>query len=64
MPPGAARNALDCAFSDMDAKRAFQSVADLAGIGAMTPVMTAFTLDFDTPENMAEQAPPIASGRC
>jgi L-alanine-DL-glutamate epimerase-like enolase superfamily enzyme len=56
MPPGAARNALDCAFWDMDAKRAYRSVAELAGFGVVTPVVTAFTLDFDTPDRMAEQA--------
>jgi L-alanine-DL-glutamate epimerase-like enolase superfamily enzyme len=56
LPPGAARNALDCAFWDMDAKRAYCSVAELAGIGAVGPVVTGFTLDFDTPEKMAEQA--------
>src|ERR1700676_3848195 len=56
MPPGAARNALDCAFWDIDAKRAYRSVAELAGFGAMTPVVTAFTLALDTPEKMAELA--------
>src|ERR1700761_7169363 len=56
LPPGAARNALDCAFWDIDAKRAYCSVSDLAGLGAAPPVMTAFTLDFDTPDRMAEQA--------
>jgi L-Ala-D/L-Glu epimerase len=56
LPPGAARNALDCAFWDMDANRAYRSVAELAGLGAVTPVVTAFTLDFDTPDKMAEQA--------
>ena len=56
LPPGAARNALDCAFWDMDAKRAYRSVAELAGLGAMTPVVTAFTLGLDTPEKMAELA--------
>src|SRR5262249_56159800 len=56
LPPGAARNALDCAFWDMDAKRAYRSVAELAGLGALTPVVTAFTLDFDAPDKMAEQA--------
>jgi L-Ala-D/L-Glu epimerase / N-acetyl-D-glutamate racemase len=56
MPPGAARNALDCAFWDMDAKRSYCSVADLAGLDAVTPLVTAFTLDFDTPDKMAEQA--------
>jgi L-alanine-DL-glutamate epimerase-like enolase superfamily enzyme len=56
MPPGAARNALDCAFWDIDAKRAYRSVAELAGLGAVKPVVTAFTLDFDTPDRMAEMA--------
>jgi len=56
LPPGAARNALDCAFWDIDAKRAYCSVAELAGLGAVTPVVTAFTLALDTPEKMAEQA--------
>jgi len=56
MPPGAARNALDCAFWDIDAKRAYCSVAELAGLGAVKPVVTAFTLDFDTPNRMAEMA--------
>jgi L-alanine-DL-glutamate epimerase-like enolase superfamily enzyme len=56
LPPGAARNALDCAFWDMDAKRAYRSVAELAGLDAVPPLTTAFTLDFDTPDKMAEQA--------
>jgi L-alanine-DL-glutamate epimerase-like enolase superfamily enzyme len=56
MPPGAARNALDCAFWDMDAKRAYCSVAELAGPGAVTPVVTAITLAFDAPDRMAEMA--------
>jgi len=56
MPPGAARNALDCAFWDMDAKRAYRSVAELAGLGAVPPVVTAFTVAFDTPDKMGEQA--------
>jgi L-alanine-DL-glutamate epimerase-like enolase superfamily enzyme len=56
LPPGAARNALDCAFWDMDAKRAYRSVAEMAGLGTMAPVVTAYTIDFDTPDKMAEQA--------
>ena len=56
LPPGAARNALDCAFWDIDAKRAYCSVAELAGLGAVPPLMTAFTVAFDTPEKMAELA--------
>jgi L-Ala-D/L-Glu epimerase len=56
LPPGAARNALDCAFWDIDAKRAYRGVAELAGLGAASPVMTAFTIALDTPEKMAELA--------
>ncbi len=56
LPPGAARNALDCAFWDNDAKRAYRSVAELAGLGAMPPLMTAFTVAFDSPHGMAEHA--------
>lgn len=56
LPPGAARNVLDCAFWDMDAKRAYCSVAELAGFDTVKPVVTAFTLAFDTPDKMAEQA--------
>jgi len=55
LPPGAARNALDCAFWDIDAKRLYSTVADLAGLAA-GPVTTSFTLGLDTPEAMAEQA--------
>jgi L-Ala-D/L-Glu epimerase / N-acetyl-D-glutamate racemase len=56
LPPGAARNALDCAFWDIEAKRAYRSVAELAGLVAVAPVATAFTLALDTPEKMAELA--------
>jgi len=56
MPPGAARNALDAAFWDIEAKRAYRSVADLAGIGTLHPVVTAYTLSLDTPERMGAAA--------
>ncbi len=56
MPPGAARNALDCAFWDLDANRLYRNVAEIVGLGAVKPVTTAFTLAFDTPVKMAEQA--------
>ncbi len=56
LPPGAARNVLDCTFWDIDANRAYCSVADLAKLGAATPVTTAFTIALDTPDKMAEQA--------
>ena len=56
MPPGAARNALDAAFWDIEAKRANCRAADLAGLGPLKPVVTAYTLSLDTPERMGEAA--------
>ncbi len=56
LSPGAARNALDCAFWAIDANRAYCTVAELAGLDAVKPVMTAFTLSVDTPGKMAELA--------
>jgi L-alanine-DL-glutamate epimerase-like enolase superfamily enzyme len=56
MPPGAARNALDCALIDFQAKRIGRSAADRFGLGMLRPVETAYTLSLDTPEKMAEGA--------
>ncbi|HEX2447403.1 MAG TPA: N-acetyl-D-Glu racemase DgcA [Methyloceanibacter sp.] len=56
LPAGAARNALDCALWDLEAKRAGRSAAALAGIGSLQPVLTAFTLSLGTPEDMAAKA--------
>lgn len=56
LPPGAARNAVDCAMWDLEAKQAGVRVWDLAGVPAPGPLMTAFTLSLDTPENMEAAA--------
>jgi L-alanine-DL-glutamate epimerase-like enolase superfamily enzyme len=56
LPAGAARNALDCAFWDFEAKSAGQPVWKLAGLAAPKPQITAFTLSLDTPEVMREKA--------
>jgi L-alanine-DL-glutamate epimerase-like enolase superfamily enzyme len=56
LPAGAARNALDCALWDLEAKRSGRSAASLAGIGSLHPVLTAFTLSLGTPQAMAEAA--------
>ncbi len=53
---GAARNAVDCALWDWEAKRAGRAVWDLAGLGPPQPVITAFTLSLDTPERMEAAA--------
>lgn len=55
-PPDAARNALDCALWDLEAKRSGRAVADLAGLGEVRPVLTCYTLSLDTPESMAAAA--------
>jgi L-Ala-D/L-Glu epimerase len=62
MPAGAARNALDCAFWDLAAKRAGRPVHALLGEPAPRPLTTAYTISFATPEAMAENAAK-ASGR-
>ncbi len=56
LPPGAARNALDCAFWDLEARLAGTSVARLAGIEPPKRIETAFTISLDTPEAMAAAA--------
>ncbi len=56
LPPGAARNAIDCALWDLAAKRTGQPVWMLAGLAPLQPLITAFTLSIDTPENMAVAA--------
>jgi L-alanine-DL-glutamate epimerase-like enolase superfamily enzyme len=56
LAPGAARNALDCAFWDFAAKRAGLPVHVLAGLLEPKPVITAYTISLGTPEAMAERA--------
>ena len=56
MPAGAARNALDCAFWDLEAKRAGKPAHDLAGLPAPHALTTAYTISMGTPETMAEAA--------
>ena len=55
MPAGAARNALDCALWDYEAKCAGTSAACLAGL-TLGPVTTAYTISLDAPEVMAAKA--------
>ena len=61
LPAGAARNALDCAFWDLEAKRSGRSVHELAGLPAPGPLTTAYTISLGTPEAMAEAAHQVAS---
>ncbi len=56
LPAGAARNAVDCALWDWEAKNAGKPVWELAGLPEPHPEITAYTLSLDTPENMQKQA--------
>ncbi len=56
LPAGAARNAVDCALWDLEAKRAGKRVWQLAGLPEPGPEITAYTLSLDTPEAMRAQA--------
>jgi len=60
MPPGAARNALDCAFWDLEAKRSGRPVHALAGLPAPQPLVTAYTISLGTPAAMGEAAATVA----
>lgn len=56
LPPGGARNALDCAYWELEAQRAGQPVWALAGLDAPKPLRSTLTLGADTPETMAAGA--------
>jgi L-alanine-DL-glutamate epimerase-like enolase superfamily enzyme len=56
LPAGAARNALDCALWDLEAKSAGTAAWALAGLPEPGPVATAYTLSLDTPEAMRAAA--------
>ena len=56
MLSGAARNALDCAYWDVNAKAAGRHAHELAGLGPPAPLTTAYTISLGTPAAMAEAA--------
>jgi L-alanine-DL-glutamate epimerase-like enolase superfamily enzyme len=56
MPAGAARNALDAALWDLEAKLTGRRAWDLAGLPSPPVLTTAYTLSLDTPEAMGEAA--------
>ncbi len=62
LPAGAARNAVDCAVWDLQAKASGTRVWEVAGLPRPRPVMTAYTLSLDTPERM-EDAAALNAGR-
>jgi L-Ala-D/L-Glu epimerase len=56
LPAGGARNALDCALWELDARRGHTTVWKLAGMAQPRPLLTTFTLGADSPEAMAQGA--------
>lgn len=56
LPAGAARNAIDCALWDLEAKRQKKAVWRLAGLKEPRPLMTAYTISLAAPEEMAVAA--------
>jgi L-alanine-DL-glutamate epimerase-like enolase superfamily enzyme len=56
LPPGAARNAVDCALWDLSASSAWGSVTAQLGAGPLTALTTALTIGIDTPEEMRSAA--------
>lgn len=63
LPPGGARNAVDCALWELEAARAGVPVWQLAGQTAPKPLRTTFTLGADAPETMAQTARGYAQAR-
>ena len=56
LPPGAARNALDCALWDLEAKRTGRRAYQLAALPPPKPLVTAYTISLADPEAMARAA--------
>jgi L-alanine-DL-glutamate epimerase-like enolase superfamily enzyme len=60
MRPGAARNALDCAFWDLAAKQSGRPVHEIAGLPPPEPLLTAYTISLGAPAEMAAAAEKVA----
>ena len=56
LPPGGARNALDCALWDLESRRVGRPVWQLAGVPAPRPLLTTYTIGAETPGSMAGTA--------
>jgi L-Ala-D/L-Glu epimerase len=63
LPAGGARNAVDCALWELDARRSMTPVWKLAGVPVPRPLVTTFTLGADSPEKMAAGAVNYAQAR-
>jgi L-alanine-DL-glutamate epimerase-like enolase superfamily enzyme len=64
LPPGGARNAVDCALWELDAQRRRMPVWKVAELPAVKPLVTTFTLGADDPAVMAAGARKYGQARC
>src|SRR5476651_252605 len=60
---GGARNALDCALWELEARQARRPVWQLAGLGEPRPLLSTYTIGADSPEGMAVRAIEFAPAR-
>ncbi len=63
LPPGGARNALDCALWELESQLAGEPVWRLAGLDEVRPLLTTFTVGADVPAVMAEKAAAYVGAR-
>jgi L-Ala-D/L-Glu epimerase len=63
LPPGGARNALDCALWDLEAKLAGVPVARLAGMTQTRPLLTTYTLGAESPEEVMKSAASLSTAK-
>ncbi len=63
LPPGAARNALDCALWDLEAQETGVSVASRLGLAPPGPIVSALTVSLDAPEAMEAAASRMTGAR-
>lgn len=63
LPPGGARNALDCALWELEAKERRRPVWQLAGVPDPHPLLTTYTIGSADPEKMAERAREFTGAR-
>jgi len=63
LPPGGARNAVDCAMWDLEAARAGMPVWKLAGLPEPRALVTTFSLGADAPDDMAMKASALVDAR-
>lgn len=63
LPPGGARNALDCALWELESRRAGVPVWQLAGAAEPRPLVTTFTIPADDPADIARKLAPLVAAR-